>query len=63
MVECPTLAIFGMNDKALLPAGWNNTWDWIDNKFTHVSIPNAGHFVQQDASEIITSTITSWLEN
>jgi pimeloyl-ACP methyl ester carboxylesterase len=61
MVECPTLAIFGKNDQALLPAGWNGTWDWIDNELTLVSIPDAGHFVQQDASEKVTHAITSWL--
>ena len=37
LVKCPTLAIFGKNDQALLPAGWNGTWDWIDNNFTLVS--------------------------
>ena len=62
MVECPTLAIFGKNDQALLPAGWNGTWDWIDNSITIVSVPDAGHFVQQDASDFVTKVITSWLK-
>jgi len=61
-VKCSTLAIFGLEDKALLPAGWNGTWDWIDSDFTLVSIPGAGHFVQQDASEMVTRIITSWLK-
>ncbi len=61
LVQCPTLAIFGKKDKALLPAGWNGTWDWIDNDFTLVSVPNAGHFVQYDAGDYVTSVIVNWL--
>jgi pimeloyl-ACP methyl ester carboxylesterase len=60
-VQCPTLVIFGLQDKALLPAGWNNTWEWIDNDLTMVSIPGAGHFVQQDASDLVTRSIKMWL--
>lgn len=60
-VQCPTLVIFGLQDKALLPAGWNDTWEWIDNDLTMVSIPNAGHFVQQDASDLVTRSIKMWL--
>ncbi|HKI79782.1 MAG TPA: alpha/beta hydrolase [Ignavibacteriaceae bacterium] len=63
MVQCPTLAIFGKEDKALLPAGWNDTWNWIDNNFTLVAVPKAGHFIQQDASEYVTKKIVSWLKN
>ncbi len=60
-VQCPVLGVFGLQDKALLPAGWNGTWDWIDNELTLVSVPAAGHFVQQDAAEMVTRTITMWL--
>ena len=60
-VKCPTLAVFGLQDEALLPSGWNDTWDWIENDLTLVSIPFAGHFILQDASELITRTIRTWL--
>lgn len=60
-VQCPTLVIFGLQDKALLPAGWNDTWDWIDNDLTMVSIPEAGHFIQQDSSDMVTKSIKMWL--
>ncbi len=60
-IKCPVLAIFGLQDKALLPAGWNGTWEWIDSDLTMVSIPDAGHFVQQDATELVTRTIKMWL--
>jgi pimeloyl-ACP methyl ester carboxylesterase len=60
-VMCPTLAIFGLEDRALLPSGWNGTWNWVDNNLTLVSIPKAGHFVHHDAKEIVTRTIKMWL--
>ena len=60
-VQCQTLGIFGVQDKALLPSGWNGTWEWIDNDVTLVSLPTAGHFVQQDAPEMVTRTIKMWL--
>ena len=61
-VKCPVLMIHGLKDTALLPGALNNTWDWIDSELTLVTLPNAGHFVQQDASENVTRTINSWLE-
>jgi pimeloyl-ACP methyl ester carboxylesterase len=60
-VMCSTLAIFGLEDKALLPSGWNGTWNWIDNDLTLVSIPGAGHFIHHDESELVTNTIKCWL--
>lgn len=60
-ITCPVLGIFGLEDKALLPAGWNGTWDWVDNNLTMVSIPGAGHFVQHDAPMEVTEAIISWL--
>ena len=39
----------------------NNTWEWVEKDLTLVTIPGAGHFVQQDASELVTKTIKMWL--
>lgn len=61
-VSCPVLALFGMEDKALLPAGWSGTWDWINNYLTLVSVPGAGHFVQHDASKFVSATVKNWLK-
>jgi pimeloyl-ACP methyl ester carboxylesterase len=60
-VKCPVLMIHGLKDTALLPGALNGTWDWIDNQLTLVTIPNAGHFVQQDAAPIVTRTMVRWL--
>ncbi len=39
----------------------NNTWDWLEKDLTLVTVPGAGHFVQQDASELVTKTMKWWL--
>ena len=60
-IQCPVLVIHGLKDTALNSDGLNKTWDWIDGNFTLVTIPNAGHFVQQDASNTVSSTLKWWL--
>jgi pimeloyl-ACP methyl ester carboxylesterase len=39
----------------------NNTWDWTEKDLTLVTIPTAGHWVQQDASDLVSRTMKSWL--
>jgi epoxide hydrolase 4 len=33
----------------------------MEKDFTLVTIPGAGHFVQQDAPEMVTRSMRSWL--
>jgi len=61
-VKAPVLEIHGLNDKALLPDALNGTWEWLEKDFTLVTVPGAGHFVQQDASDLVTRTIRTWLQ-
>ena len=60
-VKCSVLLIHGLKDQALLPGALNDTWNWIDSDLTLVTIPGAGHFVQQDAADLVTKTIAGWL--
>ena len=62
-VECSVLMIHGLQDTALLPGALNDTWQWLESDLTLVTLPNAGHFVQQDAAETVTRTIANWLEH
>ena len=57
----PVLVFHGLKDTALHSDGLNNTWDWIDADLTIVTAPEAGHFVQQDAAELVTTTMRWWL--
>ena len=60
-VKAPVLMIHGLKDTALNARGLNNTWEWLEKDLTLVTIPGAGHFVQQDASELVTRSIKMWL--
>lgn len=61
-LEVPTLMFHGLKDSALHSDALNNTWDWIDKDLTLVTVPGAGHFVQQDAADLITTTMKWWLD-
>jgi epoxide hydrolase 4 len=60
-VKCPVLMIHGLKDTALLSSGLNGNWDFVEKDFTLVTIPEAGHFVQQDAPDLVVRSIRSWL--
>ena len=60
-LDVPLLVFHGLQDTALHSDGLNNTWDWNDGDTTIVAAPNANHFVQQDAAELVTSTLKWWL--
>jgi pimeloyl-ACP methyl ester carboxylesterase len=60
-VAVSVLEFHGLGDQALLPGALSGTWDLVEKDFTLVTIPGAGHFVQQDASNLVTSTMSDWL--
>jgi pimeloyl-ACP methyl ester carboxylesterase len=60
-VKCSVLLIHGLKDPALLAGALNDTWNWIEGDLTLVTIPGASHFVQQDAADLVTRTMVSWL--
>ncbi len=60
-VQVPVLMIHGLEDQYLLASGLNNTWEWVEKDLTIVTIPGAGHFVQHDATDLVTRIIKSWL--
>jgi pimeloyl-ACP methyl ester carboxylesterase len=60
-VRVPVLQIHGLEDPYLFSGALNDTWDYIGADFTLVTVPGAGHFVQQDAAELVTRRIRSWL--
>jgi pimeloyl-ACP methyl ester carboxylesterase len=59
--QAPVLMIHGLDDKWLLAGALNNTWDWLDKDLTLVTIPGAGHFVQQDAADLVSRSMRAWL--
>jgi pimeloyl-ACP methyl ester carboxylesterase len=60
-VKCPVLMFHGLKDRFLLPGALNDTWNWVEEDLTLVTIPNAGHFVQHDAADLVTRNMVRWL--
>jgi pimeloyl-ACP methyl ester carboxylesterase len=61
-VQAPVLLVHGLRDEFLLPGALNGTWEYVERELTLVTIPDAGHFVQHDASKRVTSVIQQWLD-
>jgi epoxide hydrolase 4 len=59
--KMPVLMFHGLADTALHADGLSGTWKWLEKDLTLVTVPGAGHFVQQDAAELVTSTMQWWL--
>ena len=59
----PVLQFHGLRDKAVDKDGLRDTWNWIDEDYTLVTIPSSGHWVQRDAAEIVSNTMRWWLRN
>ena len=62
-IQCSVLMFHGLKDKALLPGALNDTWQWIDKDLTLVTVPEADHFIQQDAADLVTRTMVNWLNS
>jgi pimeloyl-ACP methyl ester carboxylesterase len=60
-VRCSVLQVHGLDDPALLPGALNDTWEWLAGDYTLVTIPGAGHFVQQDAPDLVRRSVLAWM--
>lgn len=61
-LNAPLLVIHGMKDQALLASGHSGTWDYVARDSTLLMVPEAGHFVQHDAADLVNGTIRNWLD-
>ena len=59
----PVLQFHGLKDKAVDKDGLRDTWNWINEDYTLVTIPSSGHWVQRDAADIVTDTMRWWLKS
>ena len=66
-VKCPVLMIHGLDDMWLMPEALNDTWRYLENDLTLVTVPKAGHWVHlgpvqsQGAPDLVTKRMISWL--
>ncbi|MGE3631244.1 MAG: alpha/beta fold hydrolase, partial [Sandaracinaceae bacterium] len=59
-IEAPTLMIWGARDPALLTVSTEGTERYVRG-LTKRFIPNASHWVQQEAPETVNAMLTAWL--
>lgn len=60
-IQAPVLQFHGLRDTALHSDALAGTWNWVAKDLTLVTVPDAGHFVQQDAADLVTTTMRWWL--
>jgi pimeloyl-ACP methyl ester carboxylesterase len=60
-VRCPVLQFHGLADEALLPDTLAGTWDHVAASYTLVTVPGAGHWVQEDAWRQVNAVTEDWL--
>ena len=60
-IRVPTLFIYGEKDFAVLPETVKGVGDFIDAEYEEFRIPNAGHWVQQEASRDVTEVLRDFL--
>jgi pimeloyl-ACP methyl ester carboxylesterase len=62
-IKVPTLFIYGEKDFAILPETVKNVGEFIDAPFTEIRIPDAGHWVQQEAAEEVNAVLRDFLND
>jgi len=60
-VTMPVLQFHGLKDTAVDKDGLRDTWNWITEDYTLVTIPSSGHWVQTEAHDMVTTTMKWWL--
>jgi pimeloyl-ACP methyl ester carboxylesterase len=60
-ITVPTLFIYGEKDHAVLPETVKGIGEFIDAPFEEIRIPDAGHWVQQEAAETVTLILREFL--
>ena len=62
-LDMPVLQFHGLKDTAVDKDGLRDTWNWITQDYTLVTIPTAGHWVQTEAADMVTTTMKWWLKS
>ncbi len=62
-LSMPVLQFHGLKDSAVDKDGLRDTWNWIDEDYTLVTVPDSGHWVQREAAEMVNTTMLWWLKS
>jgi epoxide hydrolase 4 len=61
-IRVPTLFIYGERDFAVVPETVENVAAYVDAPYREVRFPEGGHWIQQEYSEEVSATLSSFLE-
>lgn len=62
-IKVPTLFIYGEKDAAVLPETVKGVGAAIDAPYSEIRIPDAGHWVQQEAFEVVNDSLREFLND
>ncbi len=60
-IKVPTLFIYGEKDRAILPETVKGISEMIDGEYEEIRIPQAAHWVQQEAKTVVSETLREFL--
>lgn len=60
-IRVPTLFIYGERDRAVLPETVKGINEFVNAPYSEIRIPDAAHWVQQEAAEIVTDSLREFL--
>jgi pimeloyl-ACP methyl ester carboxylesterase len=60
-VKAPVLILHGLKDTALISDDQNGVWHLVTQDTTLLMLPDAGHWIEQDAGPLANRTIKDWL--
>jgi pimeloyl-ACP methyl ester carboxylesterase len=61
-VQARTLILYGTEDKFIPPRYYNMSAERVAGQCTIVAIPDAGHFIHQQAADRVTMELLQWLD-
>ncbi len=60
-IKVPTFFIYGEQDTAILPQTVKNIGEFIEADYEEFHVPTSGHWVQQEAPEVVTEILKEFL--
>jgi pimeloyl-ACP methyl ester carboxylesterase len=60
-MKMPVLQFHGLTDRAVDKDGLRDTWNHVEKDYTLVSLPGVGHDPHHDATNIVNSTMRTWM--
>ncbi len=60
-IGVPVLQLHGARDSAVLAATARRSRTWVDGPYRYLELPDAGHFLPEEAADDVTAALLDWL--